>query len=85
MTWDEGYAEVILSGEEQFDEQVILYFDGTIDHRQLTENILIQEQNFTKRDLVSYSEKKEIGNIIPEWVTERRRLYASYCFKVITV
>lgn len=67
------HAEVILSGEEQFDEQVILYFDGTIDYRQLTENILIQEQNFTKRDLVSYSGKEEIGNVISEWVTESER------------
>ena len=29
VTWYEDYAEVILSGYEQFDEQVILYFDGT--------------------------------------------------------
>ncbi len=25
------YVEVILSGEEQFDEQIILNFDGTVD------------------------------------------------------
>lgn len=29
VTWYEDYVEVILSGEEQFNEQVILYFDGT--------------------------------------------------------
>lgn len=29
VTWYEDYVEIILSGEEQFDEQVILYFDGT--------------------------------------------------------
>lgn len=29
VTWYEDHAEIILSGEEQFDEQVILYFDGT--------------------------------------------------------
>ena len=28
VTWHEDYVEIILSGEEQFDEQVILYFDG---------------------------------------------------------
>lgn len=39
----------------------------------MTENILIQEQNFIKRDFVSYSGKEEIGNIIPEWVTESER------------
>ena len=28
VTWHEDYVEVILSGNEQFDEQIILYFDG---------------------------------------------------------
>lgn len=37
VTWYEDYVEVILSGEEQFDEQVILYFDGTKDIQQLTD------------------------------------------------
>lgn len=31
VTWYEDYVEVILSGEEQFDEQVILYFNGMKD------------------------------------------------------
>ena len=31
LKWHEDYVEVILSGEEQFDEQVILYFDGTVE------------------------------------------------------
>ena len=38
VTWHEGYVEVILSGEEQFDEQVILYFDGTKEIQQLTDS-----------------------------------------------
>ena len=37
VTWYEDYVEVILSGEEQFDEQVILYFDGTKELQQLTD------------------------------------------------
>lgn len=37
VTWHEDYVEVILSGEEQFDEQVILYFDGTKEIQQLTD------------------------------------------------
>lgn len=36
VTWHGDYAEVILSGKEQFDEQIILYFDGTIERRQLS-------------------------------------------------
>lgn len=38
VTWHEDYVEVILSGEEQFDEQVILYFDGTKEILQLTDS-----------------------------------------------
>ena len=30
VTWNENYVEVILSGEEQFDERILLYFDGTM-------------------------------------------------------
>lgn len=37
VTWYENYVEVILSGEEQFDEQVILYFDGMKEIQQLTD------------------------------------------------
>lgn len=35
VTWHEDYVEIILSGEEQFEEQVILYFDGTKEIQQL--------------------------------------------------
>ncbi len=38
VTWYEDYVEVILSGEEQFDEKVILYFDGTKEIQQLTDS-----------------------------------------------
>lgn len=37
VTWYETYAEVILSGKEQFDERVTLYFDGSVDMQQITE------------------------------------------------
>ena len=37
VTWYEDYAEVILSGEEQFDERVTLYFDGSVDMQQIIE------------------------------------------------
>ena len=35
VTWQADYVEVILSGEEQFDEQILLYFDGTAQRRTL--------------------------------------------------
>lgn len=37
VTWNEDHAEVILSGEEQFDEQLLLYFDGTTQRQTLTD------------------------------------------------
>lgn len=36
VTWNEDYVEVILSGEEQFDEQIVLYYDGTSQRQSLT-------------------------------------------------
>lgn len=32
----EDYVEVILSGEEQFDKRVTLYFDGSVDMTYIT-------------------------------------------------
>ena len=36
VTWYDDYVEIILSGKEQFDEQVILYYDGRKEWTQLT-------------------------------------------------
>ncbi len=36
VAWNEDHVEVILSGEEQFDEQIILSFDGTLHRQSLT-------------------------------------------------
>ena len=40
VTWHEDHAEVTLSGDEQFDEQIILYFDGKKKRKQLTEEAI---------------------------------------------
>ncbi len=37
VTWHEDSVEVILSGDEQFDEQINLYFDGKKERKQLTD------------------------------------------------
>lgn len=39
VTWNEDHAEVILSGEEQFEEQILLYYDGTMQRQTLTDEI----------------------------------------------
>ncbi len=35
VAWHEDYVEVILSGKEQFDQQILLYFDGRNNRKQL--------------------------------------------------
>lgn len=42
VIWYEDYVEVILSGEEQFDEQIILNFNGTIDMKQLSDTEILE-------------------------------------------
>ena len=37
MTWYEDYVEGILSGEEQADKQILLYFNGENERQQLTD------------------------------------------------
>ena len=38
VTWNKDRVEVILSGDEQFDEQIILYFDGKKERKQLMDD-----------------------------------------------
>ena len=56
VTWHEDYVEIILSGEEQFDEQVILYFDGTVDMKQLPNTEVAEQENDTS---VEYTTKPD--------------------------
>lgn len=49
VTWYEDYVEVILSGEEQFDDQVILYFDGRKEIQQLTDTADASEPEYQAR------------------------------------
>ena len=43
-TWHEDSVEVIWSGDEQFDEQIILYFDGKKERKQLTDEKMLSFQ-----------------------------------------
>ena len=56
VTWYENYVKVILSGEEQFDEQIILNFDGTVDMKQLPNTEVSEQENDTS---VEYTTKPE--------------------------
>ena len=56
VTWYENYVKVILSGEEQFDEQIILNFDGTVDMKPLPNTEVSEQENDTS---VEYTTKPE--------------------------
>ena len=60
VTWHEDYVEVILSGDEQFDEQIILYFDGRKEIKQLTD----KEEHTESGDI------NEIGKIVSQLAYE---------------
>lgn len=47
---------MILSGEEQFDEQIILNFDGTVDMKPLPNTEVSEQENDTS---VEYTTKPE--------------------------
>ena len=35
VNWQKNYVEIVISGSEQFDEEILLYFDGKTDRKQL--------------------------------------------------
>lgn len=56
VTWHEDCVEVILSGDEQPDEQIILYFDGRKEIKQLTD----------KEERTEVGDMNEIEEINPQ-------------------
>lgn len=51
VRWHEDYVEVIISGDEQFDEQIILYFDGKKERKQLTD-----KDEYTEAGNITFAE-----------------------------
>ena len=58
VTWYDDYVEIILSGKEQFDEQVILYYDGRKEWTQLTG---IKSQESKEKERLEEIEEIEAG------------------------
>ena len=58
VTWHEDCVEVILSGDEQFDEQIILYFDGKKETKQLTDKEEHTEVEDNDRCYTAYMGKR---------------------------
>lgn len=54
VAWKDSYVEVVISGEEQNDEQYILYFDGKTEHNQLDMKRVSLNKGYTKN---GFSEK----------------------------
>lgn len=61
VTWYEDCVEVILSGDEQFDEQMILYFDGKKERKQLTDEERVNESGVANSQTES-SQNTNFGN-----------------------
>ena len=54
VTWHEDSVEVILFGDEQFDEQIILYFDGKKERKQLTDKEkLTENENVNENEVIN--------------------------------
>lgn len=51
VTWHEDSVEVILSGDEQFDEQIILYFDGRKERKQLTDEAFVKAEDANENEV----------------------------------
>ena len=71
VTWYEDYVEVILSGEEQFDEQVILYFDGTVDMKQLPNTEVAEQENDTSVEYTTKPDSIDLGESNQKNITEQ--------------
>ncbi len=51
VTWHEDSVEVILSGDEQLNEQIILYFDGKKERKQLTNEEPVNESGMANSQI----------------------------------
>ena len=71
VTLYEDYVEVILSGEEQFDEQVILYFDGTVDMKQLPNTEVSEQENDTSVEYTTKPDSIDLGESNQKNITEQ--------------
>ena len=71
VTWYEDYVEGILSGEEQFDEQIILDFDGTVDMKQLPDTEIAEQENDTSVEYATKPESIDLGESNQANITEQ--------------
>ena len=68
---DKNYVKVILSGEEQFDEQIILNFDGTVDMKQLPDTEVAEQENDTSVEYTTKPDSIDLGESNQKNITEQ--------------
>lgn len=81
------YVKVIPIGKEQFDEQIILNFDGTVDMKQLPDTEVAEQENDTSvkdipRSLIALIWENQIKNIT-EQVDKAKKQKAGQWMKVM--
>ena len=88
VTWNEGYVEVILSGQEQYDEQIILYYDGTMERQTLKEETepTATDPEALNIEVMENRENELVFNIsIQDYIRSYNAYYKSgYCRDYLT-
>jgi hypothetical protein len=70
VTWYDDYVEIILSGSEQLDELVTLYYDGQVEHSRLTTHYGVESESTSDNiveDTTDTEDDSEIELFPDEW------------------
>lgn len=70
VTWYDDYVEIILSGSEQLDELVTLYYDGQVEHFRLTTHYGVESESTSDNiveDTTDTEDDSEIELFPDEW------------------
>ena len=76
VTWHEDSVEVILSGDEQFDEQIILYFDGKKERKQLTDEEFLKAEDANESEVAD--SQTVYASVSESWQNTNFMEYSGY-------
>lgn len=76
VTWYDDYVEIILSGEEQYDELVELYYDGKVERQWLTTRGGVGKEYAGSSDLEDVTDTEE--DMEHELFLEEQQINAGY-------
>lgn len=66
VTWYDEYVEIILSGEEQFDELVTLYFDGQVESARLMAHYGVEKESVSEDSVEVVTEAASETELFPD-------------------